>query len=167
MVQVNNLITRAQELKSLGAALAERDTIITPTAQGATETVTTYTYTGYDEEGNEISLTEDQYNALVSAAGSNTNSNITYNVIPTEVVNSGVSWWINSEGQYEWVPVTESDKAHLAEINAYRTSTGLAARTTLISGASKSAEYSERWYSTGGGNRGVGASKVKVVSSSG
>ncbi|AKB29901.1 hypothetical protein MSSIT_3182 [Methanosarcina siciliae T4/M] len=109
-----------------------------------------YTYSVYDYLGREQTISEKQYNQLAEASKSNTNSSRVYTVIPEEVANSQADWWINSQGLYEWVPVTASDKAHLAKINKQRARSGLPARTTLTSGASPSQEYSEKWYSTGG-----------------
>ncbi|MFA6779605.1 MAG: hypothetical protein WCU80_07490, partial [Paludibacteraceae bacterium] len=118
-----------------------------------------YAYSVRDTLGRQQILNESQYKALNKANSSNNNKNIVYHVIPEEVANSNSNWWINSNGQYEWVPVTASDKAHLADLNR-RTGKNM---TTLFTGAAKSDEYSNKWYSTGGGNSGVGERNVKKV----
>jgi len=133
--------------------------IYTATTQQETE----YTYSAYDTLGRKQTLTENQYNQLNKANSANTNNTRTYTVIPEEVSNSNAVWWINSNGAYEWIPVTASDKAHLADLNS-RTGKHM---TTLTTGGAPSDEYSNKWYSTGGGKAGVGERGVKKVAKDG
>lgn len=161
-----NIISQAQKLRNYGEALRnatiKKNGIIRPPAQA--ETI--YSYSGYDTEGNEVNLTEDQYNQLIKASEGNTSKYYSYNVIPSEVANSGANWYINQDGLYEWVPVTASDKAHLDKINSQRTSSGLSPRNTLITGAAWSEEFTNEWYTKTGNNRGKGESNVRIVSKS-
>jgi hypothetical protein len=122
-----------------------------PSRSGESVVDQSYTYSIYDSLGREQAITEKQYNEVTKAHGGNTNKNIVYTVLPEEVANSGADWWINDRGLYEWTPVTASDKEHLAKLNS-QTGKNM---TTLITGAAKSQEYSDKWYSTGGNRRQV------------
>lgn len=102
-----------------------------------------------DDLGREVTITESQLQQMQKAQQNKTWRE-NYTVVPEEVANSKANWWINSQGLYEWVPVTEADKKKLAERNAYYSRFGQKPRTTLTCGASPSAEYSKEWYSTGG-----------------
>ena len=112
-------------------------------------TVGTPEYIVYDELGRQVTITESQLQQMQKAQQNKTWRE-NYTVIPEEVANSKANWWINSQGLYEWVPVTEADKKKLAERNAYYARFGQKPKTTLTCGASPSAEYSKEWYTTGG-----------------
>ena len=106
-------------------------------------------YIVYDDLGRQVAITESQLQQMQKAQQNKTWRE-NYTVLPEEVANSKADWWINSQGLYEWVPVTEADKKKLAERNAYYSRFGQKPKTTLTCGASPSAEYSKEWYSTGG-----------------
>lgn len=116
-----------------------------------------------------LAVNEGLYNQLKAAQTQYKSWWNDYSGIPDQVINSqATDVRINSKGQFEWTPVTAADKAQLDKINAYRTSSGLAPRTTLIHGPEKSNEYNTKWLSTtGSGSRGVGESGVKVKDASG
>jgi len=119
-----------------------------------------------DSLGREQKVTKSQYEQMTKAQKS-ADKYSNYSLLPEEVANSGADWWINSNGLYEWVPVTAGDKAELAKENKQRAQFHQAAKTTLTTGAVWSDSFSNEWYSTGGGNRGKGESGVKLLSSSG
>lgn len=126
----------------------------------------TTTATVKDTSGRTVNITQAQANALKNAKA---NSSQSYGVIPVEVANSGSNWWINSNGAYEWNPVTQSDRDHLAQINKQRarSSQHLAPLTTLQTGAAKSDAYTLKWETTGGqktyAQQGSGDKKVAAV----
>lgn len=123
----------------------------------------------YDDLGREQNITYSQYQQM-DAASKNQTWMENYTVLPEEVANSGANWRINSNGLYEWEPVTQSDKDHLAQENAQRARFGQAPKTTLTCGASPSAAYSAEWYSTGGNRTsaggGSGSAKLAALRSS-
>jgi len=112
-------------------------------------TIATPEYIVYDDIGRQVTITQSQLEQMQKAQQNKTWRE-NYTVIPEEVANSKANWWINSQGLYEWVPVTEADKKKLAERNAYYSRFGQKPKTTLTCGASPSAEYSKEWYTTGG-----------------
>jgi hypothetical protein len=118
--------------------------VATPTSGNETQK-----YIVRDDLGREVTITESQLQQMQKAQQNKTWRE-NYTVIPEEVANSKANWWINSQGLYEWVPVTEADKKKLAERNAYYARFGQKPKTTLTCGASPSAEYSKEWYTTGG-----------------
>lgn len=121
-------------------------------------------YIVHDDIGRQITISESQLQQMQKARQNKTWRE-NYTVVPEEVANSKADWWINSQGLYEWVPVTEADKKKLAERNAYYSRFGQKPKTTLTCGASPSAEYSKEWYSTGG-NRvqaKVGSGDIKLA----
>ena len=119
-----------------------------------------------DSLGREQKVTKSQYEQMTKAQKS-ADKYSNYSLLPEEVANSGADWWINSNGLYEWTPVTAGDKAELAKENKQRKQLGMSQKTTLTAGAVWSDSFSNEWYSTGGGNRGKGESGVKLLSSSG
>lgn len=103
----------------------------------------------YDDLGRQQTVTQSQWQQMQQAQQNQTWRE-NYTVLPEEVANSNANWRINSNGLYEWEPVTQSDKDHLAQENAQRARFGQAPKTTLTAGASPSEAYSKVWYSTGG-----------------
>jgi|GEM_PF-2769963 len=120
-------------------------------------------YVVRDDLGRQVTITESQLQQMQKAQQNKTWRE-NYTVIPEEVANSRANWWINSQGLYEWVPVTQADKKKLAERNAYYSRFGQKPKTTLTCGASPSAEYSKEWYSTGGNRTQakIGSGDIKI-----
>lgn len=115
-----------------------------------------------------LAIAESLYNQLIEAQTKYKTKWNDYSGIPEQVINSqATDVRINSDGNFEWTPVTAADKKQLAEINAYRTSSGLVPRTTLVLGPDPSSAYSAKWYSSGGGNRGTGSAGVTKKDSAG
>ena len=124
--------------------------------------------TMHDTLGREQKITGKQYQQIIDAEKTHKTWSGTYNVLPEEVANSQADWWINDRGLFEWVPITQGDKAHLEKINKQRKQLGQAATTTLTLGAAPSQEYSEKWYSEGGKHKisapsGSGSLKLKKM----
>jgi hypothetical protein len=117
--------------------------------------------TVYDDLGRQQAVSQSQ-RAQMEKAQQTRKSSGTYTVLPEEVANSNANWWINSNGLYEWTPVTAGDKSHLDQLNAQRRRLGQSPRTTLTCGASPSAEYTDQWYSTGG-NKTQAARNTKLA----
>lgn len=105
--------------------------------------------TVYDDLGRQQTISQNQL-AQMQKAASNQTWRENYTILPIEVANSNAEWWINSNGLYEWTPVTAGDKAELSRQNKQREQFHQAPKTTLTAGASPSDEYSKQWYSTGG-----------------
>ncbi|RXA21839.1 hypothetical protein EQO05_00965 [Methanosarcina sp. MSH10X1] len=106
-------------------------------------------YIVHDDLGREQTITQTQLQQMQKAQASRKSSE-NFTLVPEEVANSKSNWWINSNGLYEWTPVTASDKAHLEQVNKQRAYLKQSPKTTLTCGASPSAEYSKEWYRTGG-----------------
>jgi hypothetical protein len=121
-------------------------------------------YIVHDDIGRQVTISESQLQQMQKAQQNKTWRE-NYTVVPEEVANSQANWWINSQGLYEWVPVTEADKKKLAERNAYYSRFGQKPKTTLTCGASPSAEYAKEWYSTGGNRTQakVGSGDIKLA----
>lgn len=103
-----------------------------------------------DTLGRDIKITASQAVALQNAAKSQASWQ-NFGRLPEEVANSQANWRINPSGQYEWEPVTASDKAHLAQINSQRRQRGLTPLNVLMTGAAKSDSYTLQWENSGGG----------------
>lgn len=173
LVGSSGLKTSAKVNANLVGASLKADVKANTALVGAVEAAVAAVVTASVAKGADGSLavSESLYNQLKVAQTKYADTWNDYSGIPEQVINSqATDVRINSDGQFEWSPVTAADKKQLADINAYRKSSGLSLRTTLVLGPEKSNTYNTTWYTTGGNRtqaaKGSGGEKLAAMRAS-
>ncbi len=159
----------AASVSASKATTAAKTIAVTPVvAKTPAKATSTGTVAVHDTLGRTVKVSAFLGDAMKSASVLYADKYVSWGVLPEEVANavlSGAHVYINSKGLYEWVPVSASDKAHLASNNR----TYNAARTTLVTGAARTQAWKDYWNSTSGqddrgkASTGSGSTKIAAV----